>query len=37
MMENKQRKFSNEQIQEIIITIFLLLVMSFIYIKILFF
>lgn len=36
-MENKQRKFSNDQIQEIIITIFLLLVMSFVYIKILFF
>lgn len=36
-MENRQRKFSNDQIQEIIITIFLFMVMSFFYIKILFF
>lgn len=36
-MEKKSKKFSNEQIQEIIITIFLMMVMLFVFIKILFF
>ena len=36
-MDNEKKKFSDNQIQEIIITIFLVFVMAFIFIKLLFF
>gem|GEM_PF-3272557 len=36
-MENEKNKFSDNQIQYIIVSVFLILIMTFIFVKVLFF